>query len=294
MRNAYLGLWVLAVCGLGCGVDPDGDDGPDGGPAGLDAGGEVSDAGSLPKGMLPRTGSASEGTPPDREPDQTNGSQAGEGDTATDTEQDGDAGDPIWMEEEDVNGDGEPETVTSLFDDETGDFYVWYTLTEPDCTTAVTVIFPGDGTGGEGDGSGRYVIDTTCDESSDLLGCEFDVEGEDTACGVCMRDELEQVWQCIEEGIDPDTCSCDVDLECSDDCLCDVECLEMCECDVDLTCSDGCECDFECVFECECDVDFTCSEGCECDFECSEDFCDCDVDFECTADCECDIECSEG
>ena len=191
-----------------------------------------------------------------------------------------------------MTGDGSPETVTSLFDDETGDYYVWYTLTEGDCVTKVLVIFDGDGMGNQGDGSGRYVIDSGCDDSTDLLGCEFDAAGTDTVCGVCAQDELEAVWACIADGSDPAACECDVDFTCSDACLCDVECLEMCECDVDFTCSDGCECDYECVFgECTCDVDSTCSAGCDCDFECSPDFCDCDLDDTCVSDCACDVDC---
>jgi hypothetical protein len=275
------------VGGLGCDVVTEA--GPD---AGADGGTAGDGDGGMSAGLPPRTGTAESGEPPDREPDRTDGTQAGEGNAAVDTAQPGDDGDPVWTMEEDVTGDGSPETVHSLFDDETGNFYVWYTLTEDNCTTDVLVIFDGDGVGGDGDGSGRYVIDSTCDESSDLLGCEFDASGTDTVCGVCAPDELEAVWQCIAEGSDPGACECDVDLECSDACLCDVECLEMCECDVDLECSDGCECDFECVFgECECDVDFSCTDGCECDFECSEDFCQCDVDFSCTDGCECDTEC---
>jgi hypothetical protein len=102
------------------------------------------------------------------------------------TAQDGDTGDEYWVVSEDLDGDGTPEEIFYVYDDETGETYVWFQLTVAGSCDDGT-----DGTGDffavvQDDGSGTWLVESDCAEEEGLLfGCDFDTNGNDTACGYC-------------------------------------------------------------------------------------------------------------
>lgn len=123
----------------------------------------------------------------------------GKGSMSMGTNNSSDDTDLYWEEAIDVDGNGDVETADLLWDDEDKILLVYY---EDDFTcdngapgsgSVLMAINGADNLRGRPAGSGFYVI--SLDESecgaqeAALWGCRFDVDGNDTACGIAVLDE---------------------------------------------------------------------------------------------------------
>jgi hypothetical protein len=124
---------------------------------------------------------------------------AGKGSTAMGTGNSTDDTDSFWIEEIDVDGDGDVETADFLWDDEDKVLLIYY---EDDFTCengnpgsgAILMGINGaDNPRKRPAGSGFYIISLNegeCGaEEAGLWGCKFDANGNDTTCGIAVLDE---------------------------------------------------------------------------------------------------------
>jgi hypothetical protein len=136
-------------------------------------------------------------TPPDGEVDAT---LLGEGALQIDTTDDEFDVDSLWTDSLDVDDDGDADDVQLVYDDEDGILYA-YAVDVFDCLsgegTADAGILMGiydDGNAmGAPEGSGWYVVGLDAGECAAeiavLWGCEFDPDGNETACGTATLDK---------------------------------------------------------------------------------------------------------
>ena len=107
--------------------------------------------------------------------------------------------DSVWMQEIDIDGDGNVEKADFLWDDEDKVLYISYQddyVCKNGGTGKGNVLI---GINGEGNarkrpaGSGFYTVSldkSECgSETAGLWGCKFDANGKATACGVAVLDE---------------------------------------------------------------------------------------------------------
>jgi hypothetical protein len=120
----------------------------------------------------------------------TDAEQAGTGELLVDTLQPGDTGDSVWVSEEDIDGDGVLDEVTTLVDDETGDKYTWYDTViagfcadGSDANATVVLAYTAE------TDSWTMMWDSDCPEDEGLIyACGLDADGNATECGVCEVD----------------------------------------------------------------------------------------------------------
>lgn len=109
--------------------------------------------------------------------------------------------DSYWVDEIDIDGDGDVEETSLLWDDEDKVLFA-YADTEVPCDwggTASASILIGVNARGNSrnrpEGSGFYAVwldATECDaEAAGLFGCRFDARGNATACGAVVVDEAD-------------------------------------------------------------------------------------------------------
>lgn len=126
-------------------------------------------------------------------------SSAGLGKAAVNSSDDASDADANWTEQLDVDGDGNMEDTTVLWDDESKVIY-YYSAGDFTCTSGGTgngdmlVAVYGEGnTDARPAGSGWYLV--TLDESecgaaaAGAYGCAFDATGNETSCGLAEVDE---------------------------------------------------------------------------------------------------------
>jgi hypothetical protein len=101
------------------------------------------------------------------------------------TIQPGDDGDAEYSWQEDIDGDGTPDDVQEIVDDETGDVVLAASWAAPcddgsSFNATMFIIMHSDFTG-----SYLFASDDVCGEGASLYGCDFDANGNDKACGSC-------------------------------------------------------------------------------------------------------------
>lgn len=111
----------------------------------------------------------------------------------------GDSGDSMWVQEIDVDGDGNVEKASLLWDDEDKVLFIAYKddfACKKGGTGSGAVLIGLNGTGNARNapaGSGFYTVSldkTECgSETAGLWGCKFDENGVETACGLAVLDE---------------------------------------------------------------------------------------------------------
>ncbi len=101
---------------------------------------------------------------------------------------------PTWTVEDDIDGDGETETVTVVYDEKDGTTYLAWPepLETDDCTDvgAVNMLIVKD--------SGEFtaLVIATCDGQQGLYGCSFSADAVCQDCGTC--DIQGDALQCSE------------------------------------------------------------------------------------------------
>jgi hypothetical protein len=107
--------------------------------------------------------------------------------------------DSVWVQEIDIDGDGDVEEVDLLWDDEDKVLFLYdeadvaCALTTGTASSSLLVALYGQGNAGKKPvGSGWYVVDLDAGECAveeeDLYGCKFDASGNPTACAAAEID----------------------------------------------------------------------------------------------------------
>lgn len=143
--------------------------------------------------------------------------QAGTGAFTISTEQPGDAGDPFFAWQEDVDEDGTPNSCFSVEDDENKFVYAWcegYADTCDDGSAVTATLFVVV----EGDGAGSFGLagSNVCGLGN-IVGCEFDASGEITVCGACTAGGGELVCEDADDKDDFDGDGVDDTVDQDDD-----------------------------------------------------------------------------
>lgn len=192
-----LTLMCVGACG-GSDKSSGGSGGTSGGMARAGNGGSGSGGKMARMPKPPRPAAVTSSAAPSEAPMDTTATSAGVGGLKTNTAQDGDTGDETWLLQEDVDGDGVPDDVYVIVDDETGNKYVWFEGTiDAWCTdgsnaaaTYLTIF-----TDGKQDST--VLFETDCPEDANLtFGCDVDSDGNPSACGVCAIDDASGEWVC--------------------------------------------------------------------------------------------------
>ncbi|MGE0871032.1 MAG: hypothetical protein AB7P03_20880 [Kofleriaceae bacterium] len=119
------------------------------------------------------------------------------------TAQPGDTGDEMFCWQEDIDENGSDDDCCVIDDDETGSLVLACAPYEDTCddgedlSAAILVIV-------HEDGSGTFALagSDLCGSGADLIGCDFDSDGEVGACGACVIDGDDLI--CEDDGIDQD------------------------------------------------------------------------------------------
>ena len=134
--------------------------------------------------------------PPDGEVDAT---LIGEGELSLDTMDGEFDADALWKDSLDVDEDGAADEVTLVYDDEDGILFA-YAVDTFDClsgdgtaSAGILMAVHDDGNAaGAPEGSGWYIVGLDAGEcaaeAAMLWGCEFDANGDETACGTATID----------------------------------------------------------------------------------------------------------
>ncbi len=124
----------------------------------------------------------------------------GKGKTAANTANSATDTDSVWVEQIDVDGDGDVEAVSLLWDDEDKVLYVYDENDSLVCKDGapanadLLIAINGKGNARHRPaGSGFYIVSldaTECKaEVAEAFGCKFDAKGNPTACGVAEVDD---------------------------------------------------------------------------------------------------------
>jgi hypothetical protein len=157
-----------------------------------------------PTKVKPPVAAATKSMPPAKA---TKGSSVGKGKAMAKSANSATDQDSVWVEEIDIDGDGDVETVDALWDDEDKVLFlsdetdVACALTDGVASSSLLVALFGQGnTAKKPVGSGWYVVDLDAGEcaveEADLYGCNFDAKGNPTACEAATIDYAtdEIVW----------------------------------------------------------------------------------------------------